>query len=227
MASLKPIAPKTIAIDGTFASGKGTLAKRLAAHYGLDYLDTGKLYRAVAKAVLDNGGDPNDPKTAETAALALPSQHLETVLSDPDLKSGSVGAAASKVAVHPSVREALFTLQRDFAAKGAVLDGRDIGTVICPDADVKLYIDAKPDIRAARRHAELVGYGEDITVDVVLAQLQERDARDMGRKDAPLKPAADAHMLDTSDLSIQGAFEQACRIIEAVMKAQSESHSKG
>jgi cytidylate kinase len=214
--------PKTIAIDGTFASGKGTLAKKLAAHYGLDYLDTGKLYRAVAKMVLDEEKDPDDPKIAEKAALALPKEKLATILSDPALKSGPVGAAASKVAVHPAVRKALFTLQRDFAEKGAVLDGRDIGTVICPDADVKLYIDAKPTIRAERRHTELLSYGEDITLEIVLAQLQERDARDMGRKDAPLKPALDAHMLDTSNLSITEAFNLACHIIDVAMKNKSE-----
>ncbi len=212
---------KTIAIDGTFASGKGTLAKRLAAHYGLAYMDTGRLYRAVAKTVLDKGGDPNDANDATDAAIALREIDLGKTLSDPNLKSGPVGAAASKVAVYPSVRVALLDLQRDFAAKGAVLDGRDIGTVICPDADVKLYVDAKPEIRAARRHAELIGYGENISVETVLAQLNERDARDMGRKDAPLKPADDAHFLDSSELSIDAAFKAACNIIDAVMAAKS------
>lgn len=209
--------PNSIAIDGTFASGKGTLAKRLAVHYGLAYLDTGKLYRAVAKRVITASGNPDNAKDATKAAIALGESDIDKALSDPDLKSGPIGAAASKVAVHPPVRAALLDLQRDFAAKGAVLDGRDIGTVICPDADVKLYVDAKPEIRAARRQAELMSYGEDISVETVLAQLMERDARDMGRKEAPLKPAEDAHFLDTSNLSVDEAFEAACRVIEAVM----------
>ncbi len=209
--------PKSIAIDGTFASGKGTLAKRLASHYGLAYLDTGKLYRAVAKCVLDAGGDPDNIDQASKAAMALHQGSIDEALADPALKSGPIGAAASKVAVHPPVRAALLELQRNVAKSGAVLDGRDIGTVICPDADVKLYIDAKPEIRARRRHAELQSYGEDINFETVLAQLQERDARDMGRENAPLKPAADAHFLDTSELSIEDAFKAACRIIDAVM----------
>ncbi|WP_416879267.1 (d)CMP kinase [Litorimonas sp.] len=215
--------PNTIAIDGTFASGKGTLAKRLAAHYGLDYMDTGKLYRATAKATLDAGGDPDNPADAAKAAKTLENVALDEKLSDPSLKSGPIGAAASKVAVHPEVRAALLDLQRDFAAKGAVLDGRDIGTVICPNADVKLYVDAKPEIRAERRHKELVGYGEEISFEAVLAQLKERDARDMGRQDAPLKPADDAHYLDSSHLSIEEAFKGACRIIDAVMAGKFEA----
>ena len=149
--------------------------------------------------------------------MALHQGSIDEALADPALKSGPVGAAASKVAVHPPVRAALLELQRNVAKSGAVLDGRDIGTVICPDADVKLYIDAKPEIRARRRHAELQSYGEDINFETVLAQLQERDARDMGRENAPLKPAADAHFLDTSELSIEDAFKAACRIIDAVM----------
>ncbi len=213
--------PTSIAIDGTFASGKGTLAKRLAAHYGLAYLDTGKLYRAVAKRVIEASGDPDDTHDATKAAITLGDSNIDKALSDPDLKSGPIGAAASKVAVHPPVRAALLELQRDFAAKGAVLDGRDIGTVICPDADVKLYVDAKPEIRAARRQAELVSYGEDIGVKAVLTQLMERDARDMGRKEAPLKPADDAHFLDTSNLSVDDAFKAACRLIDAVMASKS------
>lgn len=218
--------PRKIAIDGTFASGKGTLAKRLAAHYGLAYMDTGKLYRATAKATLDAGGDPDIAQDAVTAAETLKGGALKEKLSDPVLKSGSIGAAASKVAVHPEVRAALLDFQRDFAADGAVLDGRDIGTVICPDADVKLYVDAKPEIRAERRHKELLGYGEDISFETVLAQLKERDARDIGRKDAPLKPADDAHYLDSSHLSIEDAFDGACRIIDAVMAGKFETPSQ-
>ena len=218
--------PKTIAIDGTFASGKGTLAKRLATHYGLAYMDTGKLYRATAKATLDAGGDPDIAGDAAIAAKTLEGGALDEKLSDPILKSGPIGAAASKVAVHPEVRAALLDLQRDFAAKGAVLDGRDIGTVICPNADVKLYVDAKPEIRAERRHKELVGYGEEISFETDLAQLNERDARDMSRKDAPLKPADDAHYLDSSYLSIDEAFDGACRIIDAVMAGKFETPPK-
>lgn len=211
------LSPKIIAIDGTFASGKGTLAKRLATHYGLDYLDTGKLYRATAKTVLEAKGDPENVRDAVTAAQALKGEDLNSILEDASLKSGPVGAAASKVAVFTNVRAALFDLQRDFAAKGAVLDGRDIGTVICPDADVKIYVDADPEIRAKRRHAELVGYGETISYESVLAQLKERDNRDMNRKDAPLKPADDAHLLDTSQLSVEQAFIAACQIIDAAI----------
>lgn len=220
MTTAQKSAPKVIAIDGTFASGKGTLGKRLAAHYGLAYMDTGKLYRATAKAVLDARGDPHHSEQAEAAAQSLSKTDLSQTLSDPILKSGAIGEAASKVAVHPEVRKALFDLQRSFAAKGAVLDGRDIGTVICPDADVKLYVDAKAEIRAQRRYEELSGYGEDITFETVLGQLKERDNRDMNRANAPLKPADDAHFLDSSHLSIEEAFAAACKIIDAVMIAK-------
>ena len=202
-----------IAIDGTFASGKGTLGKRLAAHYGLAYLDTGKLYRAVGYAVMQTGGDPENADHAAKAAKALTGNELD----DPILKSGDVAVNASKVAVHPDVREALFQFQRDFAAKGAVLDGRDIGTVICPDADVKFYVDAAADVRAKRRHVELTGYGEDITFETVLAQLVERDNRDKNRTEAPLKAADDAHLIETSELGIDEVFEIAVRITGAVL----------
>ena len=203
-----------IAIDGTFASGKGTLGKRLAAHYGLAYLDTGKLYRAVGHSVMQAGDNPENEDHAARAARALTGNELD----DPILKSGDVAVNASKVAVHPEVRQALFQFQRDFAAKGAVLDGRDIGTVICPDADVKFYVDAKAEIRAERRHKELTGYGEDITFDKVLAQLIERDNRDKNRKEAPLKAADDAHLIETSIMSIDEVFETAVRITDAVLK---------
>lgn len=204
-----------IAIDGTFASGKGTLAKQLALHYNLQHLDTGKLYRAVAHTMMQSGEDVEDAELAEIAARNLRVADLE----DPILKSGPVGAAASRAAVHPGVRQALLEFQRTFAAKGAVLDGRDIGTVICPNADVKLYIDALPEIRAGRRHQELLGYGEEITFDTVLQQLKERDHRDKNREIAPLKPAEDAHLLDTSNLSIERAFDAAVMIIDAVLGA--------
>ena len=209
-----------IAIDGTFASGKGTLAKKLAAHYGLNHLDTGKLYRAVARDMLEVGHDPSDEILAANTAKNIDANTLD----DPILKSGPVGAAASKVAVHPGVRQALFDFQRHFASQGAVLDGRDIGTVICPDADVKLYVDAEPEERARRRHAELEGYGETINFETVLSQLIERDTRDKNRAIAPLKPADDAHLLDTTKLSIERAFEAAVTIIDAVLGARKAPH---
>ena len=205
----------TIAIDGTFASGKGTLGKGLAAHYGLPYLDTGKLYRATAKRVLDLGGDLEKPEDAARAAKLI----LAKELSDPILKSGPIGAAASKVSVHPEVRTALFDFQRDFAAAGGILDGRDIGTVICPDADVKLYVTATPQERAKRRHTELTGYGESLSVEEVLAQLIERDTRDSTRAAAPLKPAEDAHMLDTTGMSIAEVLAAAIEICDAVLNS--------
>ena len=202
-----------IAIDGTFASGKGTLGKGLAAHYGLPYLDTGKLYRAAAKRVLDAGGDVNKSEDGTKAAKAVTAEEL----ADPILKSGPIGAAASKVSVHPDVRAALLAFQREFAAKGGILDGRDIGTVICPDADVKLYVTASQEERAKRRHLELSGYGEELTVENVLAQLIERDTRDSTRKAAPLKPAEDAHLLDTTGMGIEAVLQAAVEICDAVL----------
>ena len=204
-----------IAIDGTFASGKGTLGKGLAAHYGLDYLDTGKLYRATAKRVLDLGGDVENSDDGTRAAKLISANEL----SDPILKSGPIGVAASKVSVHPDVRAALFEFQREFAAAGGILDGRDIGTVICPDADVKLYVTATPQERAKRRHAELTGYGETLSAEEVLAQLIERDTRDQTRAAAPLKPAKDAHMLDTTALSIAEVLAAAIEICDAVLQS--------
>ncbi len=208
----------TLAIDGTFASGKGTLAGKLAGHYRLPYLDTGKLYRAVAKQVIDNDISPDDG----AACAALAQNITPDTLNDIALKSGPVGAMASKIAVHPPVRAALLQFQRDFAAKGAVLDGRDIGTVICRDAQVKLFVTAEPEIRAERRYKELKGYGEDISFETVLAQLKERDSRDSGRDIAPLKPAEDAHLLDTSNLSIERAFEVAITLCDAILAAKSD-----
>ena len=205
-----------IAIDGTFASGKGTLGKGLAAHYGLPYLDTGKLYRATAKRVLDAGGDVSKSADGTKAANAVTAEEL----SDPILKSGPIGAAASKVSVHPDVRAALLAFQRDFAAKGGILDGRDIGTVICPDADVKLYVTASQEERAKRRHLELTGYGEALTVENVLAQLIERDTRDSTRAAAPLKPAEDAHLLDTTGMGIEEVLQAAVEICDAVLAAK-------
>jgi cytidylate kinase len=210
--------PLTIAIDGTFSSGKGTLSKRIAAHYGIACLDTGKLYRAVARDVLAAGGSVDDADYAAKVASRIDA----ATLSDPALKSGGMGAAASKVSVHPPVRAALLSFQRDFAAKGAVLDGRDIGTVICPDADAKLFVDADPEVRAQRRYQELLGYGEDVTLAGVLSDLRERDHRDMNRAVAPLRPAADAHLLDTTDLSIDDAVRAAIKVIDAVLNAKAQ-----
>lgn len=209
--------PPVIAIDGTFASGKGTLAKRLAAHYGFHYLDTGKLYRAAGRDCLAAGDDPNEAQAAARAARAIDPESLE----DPVLKHSEVASAASKLAVHPQVREALLEFQRSFAAKapGAVLDGRDIGTVICPDAPVKLFVDAQPAARARRRHAELTGYGEDISLETVASQLAERDARDRDRALAPLRPADDSHLIDTTHLSIEDVFNAALRVTQALLKA--------
>ena len=210
---------KIIAIDGTFASGKGTLAKKLAAHFGYAYLDTGKLYRAVGLRALNAKADLSDGKALAVLAEKIKPEELN----NPLLKSGVVGAAASKVAVHKEVRAALYDFQRGYAArlgakyKGAVLDGRDIGTVICPDADVKLYVDAKSVVRAERRHKELLSYGEDISLEKVTADLTERDRRDQNRTEAPLKPAANAHLLDTTNLSIDAAFMQAKALIEIIL----------
>lgn len=202
-----------IAIDGTFASGKGTLGKHLASHYALPYLDTGKLYRAVGHALLQTNQDPDDALAATLAAQDLDA----TTLSDPALKSGDVAIAASKLAIHKEVRTALLTFQRDFAKGGAILDGRDIGTVICPDAEVKLYIDAAAPTRAQRRFEELQGYGENITYETVLEQLLERDTRDKTRAEAPLKPAADAHLIDTTALNIEEVVVIAIKIIDAAL----------
>lgn len=211
--------PLTIAIDGTFSSGKGTLSKRIAAYYGLACLDTGKLYRAVARDVLAAGVSLDDGEAAAKLAARID----PATFGDPYLKSGEIGAAASKVSVHPPVRAALLAFQRDFASRGAVLDGRDIGTVICPDADAKLFVDADPNVRAERRYQELLGYGEDVTLAGVLADLQERDHRDMNRATAPLKPAVDAHLLDTTDLSIDRAVSTAISLIDAVLNAKAQN----
>lgn len=201
-----------IAVDGPSASGKGTLARRLAQHYGLRHLDTGALYRMVGLAILLSGGDPSDEETAHAAARAIDL----TLLEHPELRSETTGSAASKVAALPSVREALLQFQRDFAKEngGAVLDGRDIGTVVCPDADVKLFVVARADVRARRRHAELSSYGFAPPYEAVLADIEARDARDMNRAVAPLKPASDALLLDTSDLDIDAAVQQALVLVD-------------
>jgi cytidylate kinase len=203
-----------IAIDGPAASGKGTLAKRLAAHYGYRHLDTGVIYRAVAHALIEAGGDLKDETAAVTAAVRLNPETFE----NPALKSQRVGTAASVVSAIPRVREALVEFQRQFAATppGAVLDGRDIGTVICPNADVKIFVVADPRVRARRRTLEARARGEEADEMAVLADIMARDQRDQSRSVAPLKQAADAYLLDNSNLDIEGGVRAAIDIVEAV-----------
>jgi cytidylate kinase len=203
-----------IAIDGPAASGKGTIAKQIASVYGLHHLDTGLIYRAVAKAVLDAGHSPDDGKAALAAAIALDPANFD----EPALKAPAITEAASVVAAIPDVRQALMNYQRAFATKppGAVLDGRDIGTVIAPGADVKLFVVASPQVRVARRVMELRARGEATDENEVLADLLRRDERDSRRTAAPLKAAPDAHLLDTTHLSIDAAIRAAVDIIEGV-----------
>jgi cytidylate kinase len=203
-----------IAIDGPAASGKGTLGKRLAGHYGLRHLDTGLIYRAVAKAVLDAGHSPDDRARAMAAADALDPRHFDEAA----LKRQAVGEAASLVSAIPEVRKLVLAFQREFgrAPPGAVLDGRDIGTVIFPDADVKIFVTATAEVRARRRAAELEQAGERINAADVLADIRRRDERDSKRPIAPLKAAPDAHLLDTTHLDIDAAFRAAIDIVEAV-----------
>jgi cytidylate kinase len=202
-----------IAIDGPAASGKGTLGKRLADHYGLAHLDTGLIYRAVASLMLDAGAKLDDADAAANFANKLDPATFD----DPALKRQDVGTAASVVSALPQVRAALLALQRTFGRRppGAVIDGRDIGTVVFPDADVKIFVTATPEARAQRRLAELAQAGEPIDYDEVLAEIRRRDARDMSRAVAQLKPAADAHLLDTTHLDIDAAFRAAVAIVEA------------
>jgi len=202
-----------IAIDGPAASGKGTLARRLAAHYGLPHLDSGLLYRAVAKALLDAGAPLGDVGQAVAAARAIE----PTALKADVLKDRTVGDAASVVAAIPEVREALVGLQRNFAGNpaGAVIDGRDIGTVIAPDADVKIFVTASERARVSRRRAEFAVQGLSIDESAVLADIRRRDARDRSRQISPLQPAADAHLLDTTHLDIDAAVRAAIDIVEA------------
>lgn len=204
-----------IAIDGPAASGKGTLAKRLAQHYGFRHLDTGVIYRAVAKALLDKGFELTDEAHAVAAAKSLNPERF----GDPELKSQRIGDAASVVSAIASVREALVNFQRAFAAEppGAVLDGRDIGTVICPYAEVKIFVVADPAVRAHRRTLEARGRGEPADEALILADIIKRDERDRNRAAAPLKAAADAHTLDNSNLDIEGGVAAAIAIVEAVL----------
>ncbi len=206
-----------IAIDGPAASGKGTLAKRLAEHFGLPHLDTGLLYRAVALILLDTGVPLTDPAAAARVAATLDPARLD----DPRLKGGAMGDAASVVSTHQPVRDALLDLQRRFAGQpgGAVLDGRDIGTVICPEADAKLFVTATPEERARRRHRELLSRNEAAAFEVVLADIRRRDERDMTRSAAPLRPAPDATVLDTTTLDADAAFRAALEIVKRMHNA--------
>jgi cytidylate kinase len=200
-----------VAIDGPAAAGKGTLARRLARHFGFAFLDTGLLYRATARHLAASGGDAADAAAAEAAARRVRAGDLD----DPDLRSEAVGRLASSVAAVPAVRAALLQFQRDFAAHppggepGAVLDGRDIGTVVCPDAGAKLFVTASPEARARRRLKELRDSGADAIYERVLQDMQDRDARDSQRRDAPLRAADDAFVLDTTDLDVEAAFAAA------------------
>ena len=204
-----------IAVDGTAASGKGTLAKRLAAHFGFAHLDSGALYRLTALAVLQANGDPKSEADAIRGAQSIDL----TMAGDPAIRTDKIGQAASFVAAIPAVRQALFDFQRGFldrppgGSPGAVMDGRDIGTVICPEATAKLYVDARPELRAHRRWLELKGMGIDRDEAGLLAELNARDAADKSRPISPLKPAPDADLLDTSDLGIDPAFAAALTLV--------------
>ncbi|MCG7393312.1 (d)CMP kinase [Microvirga sp. ACRRW] len=202
-----------IAIDGPAASGKGTLGKRLSEHFGFAHLDTGLLYRAVARVMLDRDLDLNDRDAAHEVALNLDVTHLD----DPRLRGAQMGEAASVISGYQPVRDALLAFQRQFADQppGAVLDGRDIGTVVCTHADVKLFITAAPEERARRRHLELQKRGEQTEYSTILEDIRRRDERDMNRASAPLKPAADAVTLDTTHLDADAAFQAALDLVKA------------
>ena len=204
-----------IAVDGPTASGKGTLAKALAAHFGLPFLDTGLLYRAVGRQVQLHNGNPDDPADA-LAGCDFP----DSILDDAALRTEEVGGLASRVSLHPQVRAALNKRQVDFANQpsGALLDGRDIGTVIAPHADVKLFVTAPAEVRAQRRYDEMQRHGIDVRFADILADIHARDARDMGRADAPLKAAQDALLLDTGDLTIGGAVQAAIALVESRLR---------
>ena len=201
-----------IAVDGPTASGKGTISKALAAHYGLPWLDTGLLYRAVGRQVALNGGNADNSADA-FAACDFPAELLD----DPVLRDEATGGLASRVSVHPEVRAALNKRQVDFANQtgGAVLDGRDIGTVIAPHADVKLFVTASAEIRAERRFKEMQRRGQVVDYETILADIRARDKRDSERADAPLKAAEDAHLLDTGNLTIGAAVQRAIALVDA------------
>ena len=205
-----------IAIDGPAASGKATLARRLAAEYGFHHLDTGLTYRTVAKELLDREQPLDEETIAENAARSVFLARLDRDL----LSTHEIGEAASKIAVMKGVRRVLVDKQREFATRepGAILDGRDIGTVVCPDAVVKLFVTASPEVRAGRRHAELIAKGSNLRLDEILGDIRRRDARDMQRAVSPLRPASDAHLLDTSEMDIETAFETAKHLIDRKLR---------
>lgn len=213
--------PLLIAIDGPAASGKGTLARRLADYYHLPHLDTGLSYRAVGWRLMQAGLPLDDAEHAIAAARRVDLADLDRHA----LSAHAVGDAASRVAVISEVRRILVEKQRAFARQpgGAVLDGRDIGTVVCPDADVKLYITASAEVRAARRLRDIEGRGGKADLADILSDIRRRDERDSGRADSPLKPAADAHLLDTSELSIEAAFQAARAIIDGVLAKRNKA----
>ena len=205
-----------IAIDGPAAAGKGTLSRRIAEAYGFHHLDTGLTYRACAKALLDAGLPLDDEALAAEMAAKVDLGGLDRSV----LSAHAIGEAASKIAVMPSVRRALVEAQRAFSkrAPGTVLDGRDIGTVVCPDATVKLYVTASAEVRAKRRFDEIVASGGEAIFEDVLADVIKRDERDMNRADSPLKPADDAHLIDTTEMGIEAAFQAAKRLIDAALR---------
>jgi cytidylate kinase len=204
-----------IAIDGPAAAGKGTLSRRIAETYGFHHLDTGLTYRACAKALMDAGLPLDDERQAAGMALKVDLSGLDRAV----LSAHAIGEAASKIAVMPSVRRALVEAQRAFSRRlpGTVLDGRDIGTVVCPDAAVKLYVTASAEVRAKRRFDEIVSGGGAAVFEEVLADVIKRDERDMNRADSPLKPADDAHLIDTTEMGIEAAFQAAKRLIDAAL----------
>jgi cytidylate kinase len=206
-----------VAVDGPAASGKGTIAKALGRHYGLPVLDTGLLYRAVGLSVLKAGGDPDHEEDA-LAACGFD----DGTLADPALRSEAVGSLASRVSVHQSVRDALVQRQRDFAMQpgGAILDGRDIGTVIAPDADAKIFVTASVSVRAERRFQDALSHGGHPDMDSLIADIQARDTRDMSRDHAPLRQADGADLLDTSDLTIEAAVQRAIALVDAQLEGR-------
>ena len=218
MITLRHIVPPhvVIAVDGPAAAGKGTLSRRLADHYGLRHLDTGLTYRATAKALADRGLPFDDEDVAARIAGDLDLSDLDRSA----LSAHEIGEAASKVAVMPGVRKALVEAQRDFARvpPGAVLDGRDIGTVVCPDARIKFFVTASPETRARRRYDEILGNGGHADLAAILADIERRDARDTGRTDSPLRPASDAHLLDTTEMGIEAAFEAARNLVDTALE---------
>ena len=221
--------PVVIAVDGTAASGKGTLAKRLARHFGFAHLDSGSLYRLTALGVLRASGDPKNQADAVAAAGRIDPAQSDS----PDIRQAPIAEAASVVAAIPAVRARLLQFQSNFAAnppggaKGAVIDGRDIGTVVCPGAAAKLFVDAQPEARAHRRRLELESLGQTVEEAAVLADIRNRDARDSQRAVAPLKPAADAALLDTTNLDIDAAFAAALALVRAKVEEALEARPRG